>query len=72
MLKKGGNSMSYEITQKAKIRFKKWLVEQETSMNQFAKKCGVSHQYISSVINGKINVTESVIETFKKGGYDFI
>lgn len=63
---------SYFATPKAKRRFKIWLMDNELSITQFAAKCGVSRQYISSVIDGKIHVTPTVIATFKKGGYEII
>lgn len=63
---------SYSATQTARKRFKRWLVDNDLSITRFAKACGVSRQYISAVIDGKVHVTPTVIETFKKGGYDFI
>lgn len=61
---------TYKMTEKSKQAFKIWLVKNGLSMNAFAKNCGVSHSYISDVVNGKIKVTPTVIETFKKGGYE--
>lgn len=53
-----------------KVKFLTWLVKQNMSMRDFAKKCGCSHQYISAVINGKKPVNINTIDLFKKGGYD--
>lgn len=52
--------------------FQKWLVDHETTMRQFSKKVGVSHTYVNEIANGHKYVTESVIQLFKKGGYEII
>lgn len=62
----------YKITPAAKRRFKIWLLDNNLSVTKFAKKCGVTRQYISAALDGKIKCTDSVIETFKKGGYELI
>lgn len=58
-----------KFTESQKVAFKMWLVRNQLSFKDFTRKCGVTHQYIYFVINGKCNVTSRVIETFKKGGY---
>lgn len=58
------------FTEKELRRFKIWLIDKGLSINQFAKRCGVAHQYISDTIHGKYNVTPRIIETFKKGGFE--
>lgn len=63
---------SYTMTENAVIRFKIWLVKNNLSMSQFAKNCGVSKQYISSVICGRNYITKKCREIFKKGGYELI
>lgn len=63
---------SYVMTNRAVIRFKKWLVEQNISMSKFAQNCGVSKQYISSVVCGKNYITAKCREVFKKGGYTLL
>lgn len=62
----------YYISEQARYRFKLWLFNNNLSISKFAKKCGVSHQYINAIINGKIKITDTVIATFKKGGYELI
>lgn len=64
--------MSYKITEEAKKRFKHFLVDQDMSINDFAKKCGCKRQYINRVLCGTINITPHIIDIFKKGGYDLI
>lgn len=61
---------SYKINKENKTKFLHWLVDNNLTIRKFAKKCGVSHQYLSSVLNGRANVTETVVSTFKKGGYE--
>ncbi len=63
---------TYIITEPAKKRFKRWLVDNDLTIASFSRKCGVSRQYISSVLNGKVHITPTVIATFKSGGYDLI
>ena len=58
------------ITDASRKRFKRFLADQEISMTTFAKRCGVSRQYIGFVIHGKRKITSTVREWFKKGGYD--
>lgn len=60
----------YFITKQAHTRFKKWLVDKNLTVNKFAKGCGCSRQYIERVLKGDAKITPSVIEHFKKGGYD--
>lgn len=62
----------YFVTDQARKRFKRWLADQEITVSEFSRRCGCSHQYIGSVINGKIPVTATVKDWFKKGGYDLI
>ena len=62
----------YSLTSNATKRFKRWLLDNDLNIAKFSQKCGVSRQYISAVVNGKIHVTSSVIDTFKKGGYELI
>lgn len=56
------------ITPKQNQKFKIWLVKNELSINGFAKKIGVSHQYISNILNGKAKFTESVKAKFEQAG----
>lgn len=60
------------VTEKARMRFKVWLVQNNLSMSKFAKRCGCSHQYLSKAINGKIKITKAVVDKFRKGGYEFL
>jgi len=60
------------ITQAALLRFKTWLWEQNLTVNKFAKKCGVSRQYIERVLHGQTKITASVREWFLKGGYELL
>ena len=49
--------------------FKIFLAVHDLTLSEFAKRCGVSKQYISSVVTGKAPITQSVRDTFIKGGY---
>lgn len=59
-----------DITQKFRVEFKKWLVDNNLTASKFAQKCGVSAAYISSIMLGKKPINTSVVELFKKGGYE--
>lgn len=67
MLKNG-----YFITEDARLTFKKWLLENNLTVNKFAKGCDCSRQYIERVLNGKAKITSSVLTHFKKGGYELL
>ena len=58
------------FTKEQKKLFEIWLITQDYTLNDFAKKCGCSAQYICSVINGKKVLSATVKETFGKGGYN--
>ena len=60
----------YFITKEAKRNFRIWLIDKNLTVNKFAKNCGVSRQYIESVLNGKIKITSTVLAHFRKGGYE--
>ena len=62
----------YFITPAAKKRFKKWLFENEVSLNEFSKRAGCSRQYLTRALNGEISLTSTVREWFKKGGYELL
>ena len=61
-----------KFTEEQKIDFKVWLVKNHLSIREFSAKCGITHQYLYKVINGKCNITKTVVETFKKGGYSIL
>lgn len=60
----------YYVTETARLRFRKWLLVNKLTVNKFAKGCGCSRQYIERVLKGETKVTPSVLEHFKKGGYE--
>lgn len=62
----------YFITEEARLTFKKWLLENNLTVNKFAKGCGCSRQYIERVLKGKAKITTSVLAHFKKGGYQLL
>ena len=61
-----------KFTEEQRIDFRVWLVKNHLTIRDFAAKCNISHQYIYKVINGKCTVTNTVVKTFKKGGYSII
>lgn len=63
---------NYYITEAAKERFRRFLFDERITFNQFAKRTGKSRQYLDKVIKGKIRITATVREHFKKGGYEFL
>jgi len=60
------------ITEAARLRFKKWLVEKNLTVNKYAKLCGCSRQYIEQILGGKRKITSSVRAHFLKGGYELL
>lgn len=62
----------YYITKQAKLRFKKWLIDKNLTVNSFAKQCGVSRQYIEQILAGQKKITNAVLDRFEKGGYTYL
>lgn len=62
----------HKITSAARERFFIWLLKNNLSLTQFAKKAGCSRQYLTRALNGETNITSTVREWFKKGGYDLL
>ena len=75
-LKKGStNSMRskyYKPTEEAISRFKTYLRDKDISMSEFARRMGVSKQYLSKILQGCYHITPRIRELFKKGGYEII
>jgi len=63
--------MTYKtfMTTQQKLQFEIWLLKNNMSLRGFAKKSGVSVQYLSQIINGKNAITDGVIRLFEKNGY---
>lgn len=63
--------MTYKtfMTPAEKKRFEIWLLKNDMSLRGFAKKSGVSVQYLSQIINGKNAITDGVEKLFEKNGY---
>jgi transcriptional regulator with XRE-family HTH domain len=53
-----------------KWRFKEFLVKNKKTLRSFAKELNVSVAYVSDIIRGNRYVSKSVIELFKKAGFD--
>jgi len=49
--------------------FKVWLVRNNLTLTQFALKCGVSKQYISSLTKQRFYLTPKIIEMFDNQGF---
>ena len=62
----------YYVTRVARIRFKKWLVEQDMTFTEFCKKAGGTRQYMDRIIKGQVKVTEKTREWFIRGGYKLL
>lgn len=62
----------YKITSAAKKRFMLWLFKNDMTLTDFAKKAGCSRQYLTRALNGEITITSTVLEWFKKGGYELL
>ena len=60
------------ITKAAEVRFRKWLVEKNLTVNKFSKLCGCSRQYLEQVLAGKKKITHNVRLRFEKGGYTYL
>lgn len=62
----------YIMSESARKRFKKWLVEHDLNYTKFADKIGVSKQYVRQVVMGECHITVKVRELFRKGGYEIL
>lgn len=60
----------YVCDNEDKKRFKKWLIDHNTTAEALAKTIGISDAYISAIFKGKRNITPSIVEMFKKVGFD--
>ena len=49
--------------------FKVFLALHGLTIATFAARCGVSRQYISSIVSGYIPLNKTIKELFIKGGY---
>lgn len=58
------------FTKEMKKDFQMWLLEQDLTQKEFACLCGVSVSYINNTICGQRNISESIKEIFRKGGYE--
>lgn len=58
------------FTKEMKKDFKLWLLEQDYTQQDFASLCGVSVAYINNIVCGQRNITDSIREIFRKGGYE--
>lgn len=63
---------TYFITESARIRFKKWLVDKNLTVNKFAPMCGCSRQYLEQILAAKKRVTARVRQLFRNGGYPYL
>lgn len=61
----------YFFEPKDKKEFKKWLVDNDLTQNEFAEKCGISVSYLTFIITGKRHFTKDLMETFKNLGLEF-
>ena len=62
----------YFITESARVRFKRWLLDKNLTVNKFAAKTGCSRQYLERVLKGQTKITDSVRQHFKNGGYEYL
>lgn len=62
----------YYVTQEARIRFKKWLIDEGINFSQFCKRSGGCRQYMDKIIKGEVKITKQNREWFKRGGYDLL
>lgn len=62
----------YYVTPTARKRFRKWLVDQDITFNEFCKRAGGTRQYMDRIIKGKVKVTPKSREWFIKGGYTLL
>ena len=63
---------SYVMTERAVKRFKKWLIDNDMTQSEFARRCNVSRQYINQVLKGQSYITARCREIFLKGGYEIL
>ena len=69
--RKERNFMSYRlITQNERKRFKKWLIDKDMSMREFARQNNISVVYISNLMNGKEHLTDKAKLIFLQAGFN--
>lgn len=49
--------------------FKDFLKENNMTIEDFAKKCGISRQFLSGIINGHQRITQKIVDMFAKEGF---
>lgn len=64
--------VSYYFEKQDRKEFKKWLVDNDLTQQDFAKICGVSVSFINSLIFGKRPITQHTIKVFGDNGYKII
>ena len=64
--------VSYYFEKQDRKEFKKWLVDNDLTQQDFAKICGVSVSFINSLIHGKRPITQHTIKVFGDNGYKII
>lgn len=62
-------SVNNQLSKQDITRFKVWLARNNTTQAEFARRCGVSRQYLCQILKGKRHVTKKVAEMFKNSGY---
>ena len=65
------NNKSYMNTQQAKA-LKIYLILNDMTVSEFAKKLGVSQSFLSFVINGKKALTTNLIKKFRENGFELL
>lgn len=52
-----------------KKAFKKFLQDNNMTIEDFAKKCSISRQFLSGIINGHQRITQKIVDMFAKEGF---
>ena len=49
--------------------FKKFLQDNNMSLREFARRCGISATYVCDIIHGHQRITQKVVDMFAKEGF---
>lgn len=61
--------IKYYFDDTEKLKFRKWMLDNDLTLSKASVKVGVSVPYIHSIINGKKPISKSVIRMFENLGY---
>ena len=62
----------YYFESKDKIRFKKWLLDQDITLNEFANDVGLSMSYLNFILSGDRPMNKELVIKFQNQGFNVV